>query len=658
FHQLREDIATSEGLFGISDRLAILSSKPEEALAKVREKRWAVYVARAADRFATWWNTYVPISQRPLRQTDVASTGDFARTPTIGRPMNLSNTPPLDVLMVWHAYMLNPRSFFEDCIRFGKMDFWATGMPWSIIDPCIDKASFEYMASDDSMRTFETITGLAWDNLHDGLHAKIICPKCQRNVNCPWTTPETYTWNASNYMANGTGYADKEFRRQCSSCNISITHELLRVQKFRRDIQLLLRDDSPMPGTILSIEGLPQKPSKGRHEAFFPNRLISAGLKSRILDLSDVNKEDAVGIDNIRTEIEFAIKDKNLVRKANDCIVSSTLLRTEKIALRRMLAHYWDNSSAFALDLVGAVIRQGSFVEKMHAIDWIHSPALTATMQRLIKKYDRYFLILAYNPSQVAVPTLDVDLAWHTHQLSPPKYYDFSVHTTNILIDHDDKIDENKLSDAFEWTSKTYQKMFGEVYSECTCWYCEAVRESHSSSGISRLFGGKTESKGLDRLHASSDTCDPNKTPHISAHNAVKAQSLATDKIAAVKSAQLESSYQRACRRARKKGRNPPARDEYMYAYAWGYPMYMPYYAPYMVDPCVTGGMYAANPACMNVSVGAIGNCAAGTCGGGVAAGGCAGASGGCAGGAAGGCGGGAGGGGGGGGCGGGGGGC
>ncbi len=76
------------------------------------------------------------------------------------------------------------------------------------------------------------------------------------------------------------------------------------------------------------------------------------------------------------------------------------------------MSRYWENSSVFALDLVGAVIRQGTFIEKMHSIDWIHSPAVGSTMARLIEKYTRYFTILAKYPSQVAVPTLDVDLAW------------------------------------------------------------------------------------------------------------------------------------------------------------------------------------------------------------------------------------------------------
>ncbi len=66
----------------------------------------------------------------------------------------------------------------------------------------------------------------------------------------------------------------------------------------------------------------------------------------------------------------------------------------------------------FALDLVGAVIRQGSFIEKMHALDWLHSPTVASTMARLITKYARYFEILSRYPTQVAVPTLDVDLAW------------------------------------------------------------------------------------------------------------------------------------------------------------------------------------------------------------------------------------------------------
>jgi hypothetical protein len=95
---------------------------------------------------------------------------------------------------------------------------------------------------------------------------------------------------------------------------------------------------------------------------------------------------------------------------------------------------------------------------------------------------------MSFDKDKVAVPTLDVDLAWHTHQLSPPAYLGFTYAKTQKFIDHDDKINEDKLATAFEWTSKTYQESFGEVYSECTCWYCESVRASHVST-VGRVFG-------------------------------------------------------------------------------------------------------------------------------------------------------------------------
>lgn len=57
-HQLREDIALHDGLFGIWDSF-VPSTRSEREQAeiqlKIREKRWAVYVAKAVSRFETWW---------------------------------------------------------------------------------------------------------------------------------------------------------------------------------------------------------------------------------------------------------------------------------------------------------------------------------------------------------------------------------------------------------------------------------------------------------------------------------------------------------------------------------------------------------------------------------------------------------------------------
>ena len=126
------------------------------------------------------------------------------------------------------------------------------------------------------------------------------------------------------------------------------------------------------------------------------------------------------------------------------------------------------------------------------------------TMERLIVKYRRFIDIMVANPTHMAVPTLDVDLAWHTHQLSPQSYYGSTTTKASKFIDHDDKVSEDKLNTAFEWTSKTYQERYNDVYSECTCWYCESIRAFHISSvgKWGKLLGVSTNEKSRQLIQA------------------------------------------------------------------------------------------------------------------------------------------------------------
>ncbi|KIM42769.1 hypothetical protein M413DRAFT_38911, partial [Hebeloma cylindrosporum] len=60
------------------------------------ERKWAWFVALAVERFDVWCQDLRP--------------GDQSKSLKIV-------LPPIDVLMVWHAYMLNPRWYAEDCMR-------------------------------------------------------------------------------------------------------------------------------------------------------------------------------------------------------------------------------------------------------------------------------------------------------------------------------------------------------------------------------------------------------------------------------------------------------------------------------------------------------------------------------------------------------------
>lgn len=279
----------------------------------------------------------------------------------------------------------------------------------------------------------------------------------------------------------GKGYGESKFSYVCPACSGEITHDLLQVYQFRKDTQQLLLNDFPLKGTIFhGTDGLLTKvpvTQEGNYSGTFPNRLIALGLRTEILQLIDGNAYNRPSMTSVRDLIQLAMSSHKILSLVNGKL---TLGKAEKLSIRKMMSRYWNNHSIFAMELGGAVIRQGTFVDKMVKIDWLHSPTLSTTMTRLLSKYDRFMKIIGAHPYNTAVPTLDVDLAWHTHQLMPKQYFGYTVKLTRKFIDHDDKIEENKLSTAFEWTSRTYEKMFNEVYSECTCWYCEGKFPNHT----------------------------------------------------------------------------------------------------------------------------------------------------------------------------------
>jgi Glycine-rich domain-containing protein-like len=546
--------------------------------------------------------------------------------------------------MVWHTYMLSPRRFLSDCIRYNKIGLWQGGMPWEAIAASIDNNSFAFNPGPDAERNFSTATGLKWKALEAPPVAQITCPVCSTILNVELTTcTKAGSWkNPYSAGTDGYGFADRSFTELCNVCDLKINHELLRAQRFCNDVVLLLNQGVPMAGTLLGTDGLtPPVVGKGvqppsTFQMAYPNRLLLAGGGSKIVSRHVMlwNGRRTLhamhSMADIRLKLEAVIRDQGIRAAASATGNNPQTVPEERIAIRRMMGCYWDNASSFSLDLVGAVIRQNEFVAKMHQIDWLHSPALRATMARLINKYENFFQIMRAYPNSFAVPTLDVDLAWHTHQLSPASYRAYSVSQCGILVNHDDKIDESKLSMGFEWTSKTYEQMFGAVYSECSCWYCEAIRESHANRHtllkIGKSHKKNSVSQDLERLRAAGPS-DPQRAPHISAHNAIKTQGNPDIKTAEyVRKQQLERSYQRAAQRAKKEGRFLPPHEATFFYPTWGIAYPVGFYAPFMGDPCINGDIYPTQPDCANLSTGAPGNCCRGSCGGNAAAGSCGGA--------------------------------
>ncbi|RYP06041.1 hypothetical protein DL764_003404 [Monosporascus ibericus] len=670
FQYLKEDVGYADGLWQLFDSRASsprprprvhIGRSDEDArraredraartLAMLREKRWALYVARAVDRYETWWQSFSkdPLTEADMENDDQSRYSDF----TDGKaamPFEPSTLPPLDVLLVWHAHMLNPRVYLEDCLRKGLKELWTSGIPWNLVNAGIDN-NFNYDVSNECKIAWETDTRRKWNNIDDDATKTLKCPTCKEIVQIPWTTcgEPQYTGNSRRRRPGleGKGYGDGNLEVRCTCCRSAINHQLLEFRKFVKDFEGLMAFGRPMPGTILSIQtGLPTRipraPEGNSFPQTFPNRLLKKHLNWTIIDLVRRSAFKSSSMEDIRQALQSSLKPNKRIAPIVDGQsgwqgICYQLPLASRIHTRNMMSRYWGNISSFALDLAGAVHRQGIFTEKMHKIDWLHSPAARETMTRLIRKYRRFTNIIARNPDHVIVPTLDIDLAWHTQQLSPSVYFDWMVSETKKFIDHDDRIDDVKLTSAFEWTSKTYQEEYKEVYSECTCWYCESIRASHVSS-VGKLFGISKSQKVSDSFHDTgrANLCPPDASAHISAHNAVRLddvsplQTMVRQQRLLRIEQHLEENYSKAQKRAQKKGRELPPLEEYRHNH-WGYPYMM--HGPWAYPIYITPELYAFDPTHAAAGTGASGACVEGTCGGGAAAGACAGAdAGGCA---------------------------
>lgn len=125
--------------------------------------------------------------------------------------------------------------------------------------------------------------------------------------------------------------------------------------------------------------------------------------------------------------------------------------------------------------LVENVKRQASFVDKMHAHLWIASPAVAGTLRRAIDRYDKFVRLFKLHPGKALVPTLDVDLVWHTHQCSAELYQAYMIEHTGKFIRHDDQYEKPMLDESFETTQEIFFARFGEKYHNCLCWTCETI---------------------------------------------------------------------------------------------------------------------------------------------------------------------------------------
>jgi hypothetical protein len=119
-------------------------------------------------------------------------------------------------------------------------------------------------------------------------------------------------------------------------------------------------------------------------------------------------------------------------------------------------------TSRFGLNLAEAVIRQWDFSKKitgMYPQDPVPRPMLDHMKLRYVK-----FMNLMRTQGNMIVPTVDIDLFWHTHQLSSNRYEEWCIMNVGRAINHDDTVDAPELTNGLEHTKQLWADTYREDY--------------------------------------------------------------------------------------------------------------------------------------------------------------------------------------------------
>jgi len=156
-----------------------------------------------------------------------------------------------------------------------------------------------------------------------------------------------------------------------------------------------------------------------------------------------------------------------------------------------------------SLDLAAGMRRQLRFMRK-----WKHRSLGAEYIEAAVERF-RMWLSLVEKSQGPLVPTLDIDLVWHSLMLCPGKYYELTVAEIGYLMDHDDDTkDESVMKKQVDAAKELWSTHFptapfysaAKNYAECAeCETCECGTMCRSSKCYPDCRSSKCRP---DRVHA------------------------------------------------------------------------------------------------------------------------------------------------------------
>ncbi|KAF9361152.1 hypothetical protein BGX26_005526 [Mortierella sp. AD094] len=389
-------------------------------------------------------------------------------------PANAVPLPPLDVALMWTVHMLAPFRYHEDLLRSYGPHLLGYAFPLEryvaavdIEDPSTDHEAFT--PSKQMWRQMYPEEAFDLDKMDTDRMFEIQCLWCGG----------TNVMDSSTYIKfriDGMAIDCAGCGSQCSLETLSSKRLWDGIEAYRADPNILLAGSllSPWTGTPDAV--LAQK--EHHHLFFHPRIQFALDQASASLNCTWANVGEAFR--DLGPDQYYGVRPTTLARITS----SYTGLVEDRLSM----------------DLVAGALRQRDFQKAMMVTGgqaWCQPQVL----QRTLERYKKFMLLAraeskhmrsqggggvaglamaagggnlgAGQPGRHAlVPTLDIDLAWHTHMLSPEHYRRYQLAHYGRVLNHDDTVQATSTmtKQDFIRTAELWEDLYQERYSSQQTW--------------------------------------------------------------------------------------------------------------------------------------------------------------------------------------------
>ncbi|CAG8578735.1 12331_t:CDS:2 [Ambispora gerdemannii] len=366
------------------------------------------YLLRAQERYVLWLNLLG--SQKYDQGTELI--------PPIGA---VYITLFIDVCYIWHSHLLSPLRYYEDLHRIYDPQQKFPDFPLKQLYDVWESNGDHTDPPSEKVWVEETKQPWILDP-NDSSDFKIICPWCKSSVQIPWV----------NYVKL---MQTVETDESCPKCYAPYSIETLSAKRFVDDISAWNKDKTRLiGGTLINRKN-------GTYSEEFATRSFQSLFTTS--SINELTNFDQYNWEHIVKQLNFQIKNSE-----------------EKI-VQRVLSAYIGIPLAFSIDLISAVRRQRKFTDKVVNNKWVDC---VGAQENATVRYLKFLSLTKEKPSIPLVPTFDIDLCWHTHQIHASLYRAFTKKHAGRIINHDDTLPEKELSVGFEATVQAWNKIYNEPY--------------------------------------------------------------------------------------------------------------------------------------------------------------------------------------------------